>query len=357
MNNDFIEYWAAARLLVTGGNPYSPVELFEVQRALGWSQHEPLIMWNPPWTLFFTAPLGLLDYGTAQFVWVMLHVVTISVGARMLWQTYGGSLQRSWWALFVVLTFAPTYLVLLMGQIGPLILLGLIIFLQTVNRRSWSIAGLSLSLVSIKPHLLYLFWLALVVWLLRGRRWKFLGGWIIGAIITGLAPLFVDPAIYSRYVELLKNADVIRPFQYATPSLGLALGKLLSVEDDWLRWTPSVLGAIWALSYWRKKAARWEWNDQLPIILLVSVATTSFVWSFDHIVLLPAVIQGAVWLSRSPSLTLSRSLIVLHIVLNMGIMMLRVPVPSDFWYFWVAPIYLIFYLYARSILRPAAAAS
>jgi hypothetical protein len=53
MINDFIEYWAAAKLLLSGGNPYSAAQLLQLQRTVGWSKNEALLMWNPLGTLFF----------------------------------------------------------------------------------------------------------------------------------------------------------------------------------------------------------------------------------------------------------------------------------------------------------------
>ncbi|MGH7874553.1 MAG: hypothetical protein ACREQO_20355 [Candidatus Binatia bacterium] len=44
MINDFIEYWAAAKLLIAGGNPYSPEPLLLLQQSAGWSPSVPLIM-------------------------------------------------------------------------------------------------------------------------------------------------------------------------------------------------------------------------------------------------------------------------------------------------------------------------
>jgi len=38
MINDFIEYWAAAKLLLSGGNPYSAEQLLQLQRTVGWSK-------------------------------------------------------------------------------------------------------------------------------------------------------------------------------------------------------------------------------------------------------------------------------------------------------------------------------
>ena len=72
--------------------------------------------------------------------------------------------------------------------------------------------------------------------------------------------------------------------------------------------------------YWRRHTEFWDWREQLPIVLLVAVVTASFVWTFDQIVLLPAVIQCAVWLSRSYSRILRRLIITIHILINGGIL-------------------------------------
>lgn len=351
MISDFIEYWAAAKLLIERGNPYSPEELLKVQQAVGWPQAEPLLMWNPPWTLAFTAPLGMLDYGAAQFLWFILHIMVIFVGARVLWQSYGGALHNSWWAPIAALTFAPTYFLLLLGQIGGLILLGLILFLHSVKRRAWWTAGLSLTLVSVKPHLSYLFWLAVVLWALREGRWRFIGGWVVGGFVIGAVPLLFDPSIYSQYLDLIKSRDVTRPFNWATPSLGSAAGELLLISGDWIRWLPSVGGVIWVFWHWRRNADSWEWSREMPIVLLVSVTTASFVWTFDHIVLLPALIQCAAWLSLSENHFSRRWIVPLHMLMNAGVLLVKLWAPNDFWYFWLAPAYLLFYLWARSSTR------
>ena len=356
MVNDFIEYWAAAKLLLSGGNPYSAEQLLQLQRTVGWSKNEALLMWNPPGTLFFIAPLGLLDYNTGQFLWFVIHFMIIFVCARVLWQTYDGAPRSTWWPLLSALTFAPTYLLLIQGQIGGLILLGLILFLHSVKRHAWDSAGLNLSLVSIKPHLIYLFWLAIAAWSIRERRWKFLRGWLIGVIVTGTAPLFFDPAIYSQYMDLVQSHDVHPPLYWATPSLGTVL-RVFVDRGGWVHWLPSVAGAAWMFWYWRRHAESWDWREQLPIVLLVAVVTASFVWTFDQIVLLPAVIQCAVWLSRSSSRILRRLIIAIHILINGGILWSKLHVPNDFWYFWMAPIYLILFFSARWIARPARAST
>src|SRR5258706_11399846 len=132
VTNDFVEYWAAARLFVSSGNPYAPDQLLKLEQSVGWRESAPLLMWNPPWTLSFILPLGLLDYDIAQFIWFVLHALIIFLGAQMLWRNYGGDALRSRPALLTVLSFTPVYFVLLLRQIGALLLFGVIVFVPAI---------------------------------------------------------------------------------------------------------------------------------------------------------------------------------------------------------------------------------
>jgi hypothetical protein len=346
--NDFIEYWAAARLLLNGDDPYAPSQLLKIQQTLGWTQPVPLIMWNPPWTLSLTFPLGLLDYETAQFLWFLVHALIIFVGARLLWQIYGGADRTSRLSWAIALTFAPTYFVLLLGQIGPLILLGVLGFLYFIRRGAGGLAGASMTLVSIKPHLLYLMGLAFFLWILNRRQWKALVGFIVAGAVIVSVPLSLNTAIYSQYLQLFASDGIVRPLDWATPSLGTALGEIFSIRGSWVRWLPSFGGAIWFLCYWSRRAAMWDWLHEAPLILLVSVATASFAWTFDQIVLLPALIQCGLWLFRSDDLSRRRIFVAVYLGISLTLLISKVFVRNDFWYFWAAPAFLIFYLWVRA---------
>jgi hypothetical protein len=69
---DSVQYWASARLLIMSGNPYSPDEMLELQRTVGWQDPSPLMMWNPPWTLSIVLSLGFLPYPLAQILWLFM---------------------------------------------------------------------------------------------------------------------------------------------------------------------------------------------------------------------------------------------------------------------------------------------
>src|SRR5262245_33548985 len=113
---DFVEYWAASRLFLLGGNPYSPVELGQLQRLVGATDIAPLIMWNPPWALSFLVPFGLLSFSTGQFCWLLFHVLLILLSAQWLWRIYGDMPKPSRVAWVLALNLVATSVVIVYAQ-------------------------------------------------------------------------------------------------------------------------------------------------------------------------------------------------------------------------------------------------
>jgi hypothetical protein len=341
---DFVEYWAATRLLLTGNNPYGPQELFELQRSVGWNDSIPLLMWNPPWTLSFTLPLGLANFDVARFLWLLLNIFIVVFCAKHLWLLYGGppdAYRRAWLA---VLTFAPAYLVLFLGQIGPLILLGLVGFLSCARDKHWKWAGAFTVLVSIKPHLLYLFWIALVFWIIEKRQWQLMVGATLSGVIAAAIPLLFSPSVYTDYVQLNATTTLPTPYDWQTPTIGGAARLLFGGEKVWLQFVPCLIGIVWLLFHWQRSKNQWEWVEQLPILIVASLATAAFAWSFDYIVLLPAIIQAASWLSHRPVLSRESHVIIVYLIIMTLYVLMFFLSPNDFWRFWLGPAFVIAYL-------------
>ncbi|HEY1235825.1 MAG TPA: glycosyltransferase family 87 protein [Candidatus Binatia bacterium] len=352
MINDFVEYWAAAKLLLASGNPYSPTELLSMERSVGWSKSVALVMWNPPWTLPLILPLGMLDYDTAQLIWFLLHSLIIFVGAQILWQFYDSGTKKARYRLLPVLIFPPVYFALLLGQIGPMILLGIIGLVCFAQRKSWFCAGASLSLVSIKPHISYLLWIAAILWVLREKIWRLALGAGIAILLLVLTPLWWNAAIYTQYAELLSSHAVVQPTEWATPTLGTALGVLLGDPNGPIRWLPSAVGALWLIWHWSVHRAAWSWIVETPLLLLVSVTTASFAWTFDHVILLSAVVQCAVWMASETFSRLQRLVMICVYLIFAAVLILGKTISiNDFWYFWFAPMLLVFYLHVRRQVR------
>ena len=344
---DFVEYWGASRLLLSGRNPYSPTELLSIEKTVGWPSAEPLMMWNPPWTLSFVLPFGLLDFTQGQFIWLLAHVSCILISTQALWRINGQAAAGAWTSWLLGLTFVPTVFVLILGQITPFILLGLTALLYFERRENWFAFGAAIAILSIKPHLVYLFWIVLVLWIWQHKQWRVAVSALAAGTCAALAPLLLNSRVYSDYFELQRLGGITQPFEWLVPTLGNVLKIYFRFDNDGSRLAPSLVAAVWVLWYWRRHNQRWQWSEHLPLIILVSVTTNFFVWTYDQVVFLPALIQGASWLVRQP-LPWYRSIAAwLYITIDLAHFVLRFFVAEELWYFWLAPALLIAYLVYR----------
>jgi Glycosyltransferase family 87 len=342
----FVEYWAAGRMQLTGNNPYSADQIFSLQQSVGLTRDRPEMMWNPPWTLLFVMPFGMLSYPIGRTLWLIFHFTIILFCAERIWRLYDGPVHRYWLAWIVCFTFFPSLDVLLSEQISPLILLGFAGFLELERRKQPWLAGSFLVLVAIKPYLAYLFWIALLLWAINQQQWRLLLAGGLSILIATAIPLICNSAVIKQYLYAVVN----QPFpatpvhQWATPTLGGLLRLLFGPETFWLQLVPSIFGTVWLLFYWQKHRSTWDWVKQMPLLILVSLSTSPYGWTFDQVVLLPGVVQSALWLFNRNLNVTSSSIIVSYLSINAIAIKMNIARVDDFWYFWLAPTLLIIYL-------------
>jgi hypothetical protein len=88
---DFLGYWSAAHLLLTGGDPYDPGALRKLQHSVRPEQVNkdapPAIVWNPPWLILMLLPLGLLPFDLATLAWLFCNLVLVGLSLAMAWQS------------------------------------------------------------------------------------------------------------------------------------------------------------------------------------------------------------------------------------------------------------------------------
>jgi hypothetical protein len=395
---DFVEYWAAGRLLLHGQNPYDPEAIERLQRQVSppsaanpgfapavtavWTtgvQHhaitpwavalqsahlsavgpEPILMWNPPWALPLVLPLGLFeekDVHTAHVLWLLFHLLVLLGSADLLWRVFGGDPERRWLAWVLTLTFVPTWMALLAGQISPLVLLGAAGFLAALRAGRDNLAGAATVLLALKPHLTLLFWLALLLWALQQGRWRILlGGALTGVAATSLALAF-DPDLLGHYWHTLTTSP---PAQYRSPTLGYLLRLVWGEEHFRLQFLPVLLGLLFFVPWFLRYRRCWDWNRQLPLLLLISFVTASYgAWPFDLVVLLVPVLGLAVAVRKERRLVQALAGAV-YLLMNAGAVMLVSREAEYLWFIWMAPAllagYLAFELALRYTYQPQAA--
>jgi hypothetical protein len=332
--DDFIEYWAAARLTVTGENPYDPARLLPLQQAAGRDTSEAVMMWNPPWSLAVVLPLGLLPPREAQLLWLLVNFAALGFSGDRLWLIFGGRRESRWIGWLAAIAFLPSLFALQSGQISPLLLLGAVLFLEC-ERRGWHLlAGAAMLLLAIKPHLAYLVWVAILCRTGFGGRAGLLQ--ILGGLLAGVAATVIatacDPAILPQYADALANRP---PAQWLSPTLGTVLRLAFGADLFKLQFVPVVAGFAWFAWYWKHHAAAWNWTEQLPLLLLVSFITAPYgAWPFDLVLLLPAAVK---------LLVLRRAMLPL-VAINAACLAMNLLQTGSFAFIWVAPALLVTYL-------------
>jgi hypothetical protein len=260
---------------------------------------------------------------------------------------YGGSPNRVWLGWILAFSFIPVIDALRKGQGGVLLLLGITGFLYFTKRHRHWLAGVSLALLAIKPHVLYLFLLAALVWAIDRRSWPVITGLVVSLLSASALAWAANPEVFQQYIYAAANYP---PRDWATPTLGGVLRLVFGTEKFWLQFLPPALGAVWFLAVeWRRHRQGWDWSARAPQIILVSLATTAYGWSFDQpaalVAILPTsllVLQGT-WNRASVLIAGAYALILVLILLTRG---------NDFFLFWLAPAMLAWYLFSWESNKP-----
>lgn len=330
---DYMEYQTAGRATLNGQNPYDGAVLYpyqlEIQAKLlpvgkggpdNVTQYaDPIMMWNPPWTLPLTLPLGAMHWRAGQLVWTAANLIAVVLSGVLLWRVFGGAKEKVVVAAGVSLLFAPTLFLLLLGQISGFLLLGLAGFLWCVwrtptarsgvtdhtTRGSGSLmwlAGLLAAFTAIKPHLFVPFALVLMLETLRGGKvWRSVVAGGVALLVFGAIPLLWNPDVWTQYREATAAQSAgthNTPSEWMHPTLGYWLRTLHPDRPFALMFLPLAVAVPVVVVYWWVRRKDWNWVVELPRLVLVSLLSTPYgAWGFDLVLLLVPVVQAAVWAS------------------------------------------------------------
>ena len=186
------------------------------------------MMYNPPWTLVLAMPPAVLKYGLARSIWLPLQILIVLWCASRLWVLYGGAPGHATRAWYLGLLWMPTVIALNLGQVSPVVLLGLVGFLWSLDRRRDVAAGAYLSLTAVKPQIVTLVWVALALWVIANRRWRVLAGAAASLAGASLAVAWFNPNVFVQYRHLMANTPPTLEFRVSQSCHRVA-------SDDWNR--------------------------------------------------------------------------------------------------------------------------
>jgi alpha-1,2-mannosyltransferase len=188
IHGDFDTFWRSAAALWEGGDVYDTGAR--------------LTNLNPPFWILLVSPLGLLEPLVAYRVFVLITLV-ITVG-YLAWMADELRLRSRWAVVGAVMLLlsSPLLATLALGQIYPVLALGLVAAWVADRRGRPSISGGALGLVvALKPSLA-----PVLLWPLVRRRWRAFGAALAsGVAATLVAAVAVGPGATLDWLRLLSD--------------------------------------------------------------------------------------------------------------------------------------------------------
>jgi hypothetical protein len=336
VRRDFISYWAAGHQLLNGLNPYDIGAVQNLERDTGGEDGQPLlVMRNPPIAFFLVLPLGVISPKAGLILWLFFLLSSFSLSIFLIWILNGRPANLMH---LLGYAFAPALACLMAGQVGIFLLLGLVLFLYFHHSRPY-VAGASLLLCAIKPHLFFPFAVVLLLWEVSRRSYRIVVGFSAALLGSCALAFYLDSNAWSQYSQMMHAGGALNE---RVPVLSVAFRFLTDRNAWWLQFLPEAIACAWAIWYFGAHRKHWNWMDQGLIVLLVSAMCTPFGWVTDESMLLPAVLTGLYRAAKH-----RRSLIPLGLFAGVALAEVLVPVQiiSPF-YLWTTPAWLSWYLYA-----------
>ena len=342
-NRDFVVYWATGRQLVQHLNPYDGAALRVIEHQAGLPhQYSVGYMRNPPWALPLTYPLGLLSLRAAAVLGSLALIAAFVLSVRILLSLYGcrdGAVQA------IAYLFAPALICLIWGQTSLLVSLGLVLFMRFHTTHP-ILAGASLWLCMLKPHLLLPFGLVLLVWVVSTRSYRIVAGAAAAFVVAVGITFLADPQAWGHYSKMLAHSGVETD---PIPAFSVLLRTSLAPRIMVLQFAPAAIACTWALVYFWSRRRNWDWARDGSLLLLVSLVAAPYAFLNDHSVVLPAIVSAAGRAASRPLLA----------VLGLASALLEVAFFLHWWspapFYWAtmiaAPFWLVWYGFATRHAR------
>jgi hypothetical protein len=257
---------------------------FEASQHLTDNPYLNIGMRNPPWSLPLLLPLRPFNYPSAFGLWTLFTFISVPYCTWFFWKLLNPQ-QPAWAAAILALTFGPTINLLFLGQLTATVLLGFVLFTEFESRRLDWLAGATLVLILVKPHVAALIAVAIFIWAINAARWPILLGALCSLLIGSSAALMLDPHVFSQYVAY--SHDFTRTTNFF-PTIG---GVLIALSGNrLLGLIPEVIGLVWTIAYFWRHRHVWDWRYHGALVLATSVFCSYYAFPYDEIVALPALV-------------------------------------------------------------------
>jgi hypothetical protein len=206
--NDFYPRWKGAQLFwMEGIDPYSETATEAIQTGiygrLATPDEDQVLFVYPFYTVFLLWPLVGIDYAWVQAIWLVVIQFSL-IGGVILSLRLVGWKMPVWLlalALFWSVVFYNSTRTIILGQFAGPIFLWIVGCLWALKYDRDVLAGVLLSLTTLKPQMSYLLIPALLLWAVGQRRWRFMAGFI-GAMFLLMGMSFILlPGWFSGFLD------------------------------------------------------------------------------------------------------------------------------------------------------------
>ena len=203
LGGDFLQEYVGGRLILDKANSrqlYDAETFTQVQHdstvvGFSWDPQQFFPAVYPPYWYAAVSPLSKLSYAKAIRVWLVLMTVAL-IAALWLLNRYAKIPTP---ILIVMCLSAPVIQSLNGGQKGTLLLLILTSSYLLLKQRRDLLSGLVFALIAFKPHLA----IAIGLWMLVSRNWRWCAGAILGVAAMLTASFVASPDLMNSYVNVV----------------------------------------------------------------------------------------------------------------------------------------------------------
>lgn len=312
---DWFQFWYAGHILADGRSPLDPAAwrdavysyplviddfVTNARRAELFTDPETPILippWiYPPWTAAVFVPFGILPIRAGV---VLMHILLVVAGLGALaWLVSRLRLPAPAhaFALALAVGVQPFVLATRTGHFTAILLIGAVLTLVALERRSTVALVAGAVILSLKPHLFAVFAVVAFVVLVRRREWRTIA--ITSGTLVALAGVF-----YWRYpppVGGTLDAVVHRITTDDSATTWALTAALAPDAGPIVGATLLVLATAVAVFAVRAVPARLRTFTLIAVSLALSLAISPYVHTYDDVLLLPALLLPLVLTADQP---------------------------------------------------------
>jgi hypothetical protein len=198
---DFRGYYAAARVLMEGGNPYdyyqvAPV-LLQITGKMGNNPY-----YYPPWFAWLFVPIALFPFQIARGVWMAFNLAIWNISLWKLSQIVSWH-QKGWrlYSLFILSTLTFGWITMRYEQASILVFFILVLTMLSIRNYQWNSTGFWLAFLLIKPNITLVTVVMICLWFIRKKQWLPVIVMALTLAVLSALAIWITPNLLQPFFE------------------------------------------------------------------------------------------------------------------------------------------------------------